>query len=271
MPELPEVEVTRRGLAPRLQGRRLEDWRFSTLHLRHPYPELDAIRGVALQRLERRAKYLLFMFDNGWVLSWHLGMSGHFHLGKLNDPSLRHEHVRLNWSGGISVRYCDPRRFGYLALFPPGEWRRHPWFAQLGPEPLETRFSVAYLQDRCAARKSAIKQVLMDARVVVGVGNIYACESLFRAGIHPARAARRIAGRRIARLHGAIRDVLREAIAVGGSSIRDFLHIDGSSGYFAHRFAVYGRAGAPCHRCGHLVRRIVQQGRGTFYCPACQR
>jgi len=271
MPELPEVEVTRRGLAPRLSGRTLKQWSGLGLPLRYPLPALEPVVGATLRALRRRAKYLLFEFDNDWVLSWHLGMSGHFHVGTCQHPPRRHEHVRLDWADGTSLRYCDARRFGYVGLFAPGAWQRHPWFARLGPEPLDDLFSLHYWQAQCARRQTPIKQLIMDARVVVGLGNIYACEALFRAGIHPARAANRIAAKRLARLYAAMRQVLHEAIAAGGSTIRDFLHIDGGSGYFAHHFSVYGRAGQPCRRCAGTVRRIVQQGRSTFYCPRCQR
>ncbi len=235
MPELPEVEVVRRGLQGPLAGlglRRVERLRAD---LRYPLPDMDgALAGRRLAAVRRRAKYLLF-------------------------------------EGGVGRRYRDARRFGYAGILSARGWTEHPWFAGLGPEPLEPGFSPATLERAFATRRAPVKQALMDARVVVGVGNIYACEALFRARIHPARPACRISRARIGRLHAAVVAVLSEAIEAGGSSISDFLRADGRPGYFAHAFRVYGRAGAPCVDCGRPIRRIVQGGRSTFYCPHCQR
>ncbi len=270
MPELPEVEVIRQGLLPHICGQHLEGVRTSGKALRYPYPALSTLIGKQLVDLQRRAKYLLFRFDNGQVLLWHLGMSGQFHAGCITHPPRRHEHVRLDWSNDCSLRYCDARRFGYLGLSHTSALMQHAWLRHLGPEPLGAAFDADYLFACCRSRRAPIKHVLMDASVVVGVGNIYAAESLFRSGIHPARASNRIAFPRIAALCANIRSVLQEAIAAGGSTIRDFMHIDGRSGYFAHDFRVYGRQEQPCVRCGRTIRRIVQQGRSTCYCPGCQ-
>ena len=271
MPELPEVEVVRRGLQGPLAGlglRRVERLRAD---LRYPLPDMDgALAGRRLAAVRRRAKYLLFDFGETW-LAWHLGMTGQFHVLPAAAPAGPHEHVRLLFEGGVSLRYRDARRFGYAGILPARGWTEHPWFAGLGPEPLEPGFSPATLERAFATRRAPVKQALMDARVVVGVGNIYACEALFRARIHPARPACRISRARIGRLHAAVVAVLSEAIEAGGSSISDFLRADGRPGYFAHAFRVYGRAGAPCVDCGRPIRRIVQGGRSTFYCPHCQR
>ncbi len=270
MPELPEVEVIRRGLLPHIRGQRLSVVYTGEKSLRYPYPALTTLIGRQLVDLQRRSKYLLFRFDDGQVLLWHLGMSGHFHIGGMTHPPRSHEHVRLDWSNGCSLRYCDARRFGYLGLSDRQGLEQHAWLRRLGPEPLQASFDADYLFACCHSRRAPIKHVVMDASVVVGVGNIYAAESLFRSGIHPARASNRIAYPRIAALCANIKTVLQEAIAAGGSSIRDFIHIDGSSGYFAHDFHVYGRQGQACFRCGRTIRRIVQQGRSSCYCPGCQ-
>ncbi len=271
MPELPEVEVVRGGLEPLLVGRRLHSAVCHRDGLRYPLPDLSRLEGRCLTALRRRAKYLLFGFDEDMLLAWHLGMTGQFHVLPEDKPRQPHEHVRLVFDDGQALVYRDARRFGYAGLLAARDLAGHPWFAKLGPEPLEGDFDAAYLVQACRGRKRPIKSVLMDARIVVGVGNIYACESLFRAGIHPARAAGRISSLRLARLVECIRDVLTEAVAAGGSSIRDFVHADGRPGYFAHDFRVYGREGEPCIVCGEPIRRLVQAGRSSFYCRGCQR
>ncbi len=271
MPELPEVETVRRGLESHLAGRILERVDVIRGDLRYPIPDLGAaLRGQRVLSIERRAKYLLFFF-NGVLLSWHLGMTGHFHVLSRDVPAAAHEHVRFLFDDGKTLRYRDPRRFGYAGLLPLQGWRQHPWFRDMGPEPLGDEFTPEYLAHCCGKRRISIKQILMDARVVVGIGNIYACESLFRAHIHPVRAANRISDSRLQQLVREIRQVLMEAINAGGSSISDFVCADGKPGYFAHSFRVYGRAGKVCLDCGGEIRRIVQAGRGTFFCPACQR
>ncbi len=270
MPELPEVETVRRGIAPALEGRVIARALFHRAGLRHPFPPARDLRGVRVRRLRRRAKYLLFELD-GRILVWHLGMSGRFHLLPADAPRLPHEHAALEIEGGASLRYVDPRRFGFAALLEADALATHPWFAHLGPEPLSDAFDGAWLREAFRGRRAPVKTLLMDARIVVGVGNIYASESLHRAGVHPARAAGRISEARLARLAAAVKEVLAEAIEAGGSSIRDFARVDGRPGYFAHAFAVYGRAGEPCPRCGASIRRMTQAGRATFWCTACQR
>ncbi len=270
MPELPEVETVRRGLAPAIEGRRIERAVFHRAGLRHPFPDAGALQGAQVRGLRRRAKYLLFDLG-GRVLVWHLGMSGRFHLLPADAPRLPHEHAALAIEGGASLRYVDPRRFGFAALLDADALAAHPWFARLGPEPLSDAFDGDWLRQAFRGRRAAVKTLLMDARIVVGVGNIYASEALHRAGIHPARAASRIGAGRLARLASAVKEVLAEAIEAGGSSIRDFARVDGRPGYFAHAFAVYGREGEPCPRCGARIRRMTQAGRSTFWCAACQR
>ena len=270
MPELPEVEVLRRGLESHLTGCEIKRVRTARYDLRYPLPDLDAVlSGCIFRRIGRRGRYLLFFFDHV-LLVWHLGMTGQFHILAQEAPAGVHEHVSFTLSGGTSLRYRDARRFGYAALLPEAGWQQHHWFRNMGPEPFADAFNADYLISCCWRRRASIKQVLMDARVVAGIGNIYASEALHRAGIHPARAAKRISGERLHRLVDSLRQVLSEAIAAGGSTISDFVRADGRPGYFAHAFQVYGRRGKPCLRCGTAIRRIVQSGRSTFYCPACQ-
>ncbi len=275
MPELPEVETVCRGLAPHVIGRLVEAVTCFRPNLRYLLPDLAVLRGQRCRSVKRRAKYLLFEFDDV-LLVWHLGMSGCFRVSDSvvldsDAPPARHEHVRLLFSGDVSLRYIDPRRFGYAGLLPKEGWQQHKWFKSLGPEPLDDAFDGAYLFSRCKGRKIAIKPLLMDAAVVVGVGNIYACESLFRAAIHPGRAANKVSRRRLDLLALTVQQVLGEAIAAGGSTISDFAHVDGNPGYFAHDFRVYGREGEACLQCGSIIRRLLQSGRSTFYCPRCQR
>lgn len=271
MPELPEVETVCRGLSPHIVGRRLIACEHGQLPLRFPFPEFQRLYGQRLESLERRSKYLLFRFDSGMLLVWHLGMTGQFHVLKPDAAAAPFEHVRLDFDGDVSLRYRDVRRFGYAGIVACDALHTHPWFASLGPEPLGEQFDARYLRQAARGRRVPIKSLLMDARCVVGIGNIYASESLFRAGIHPGRAAGRISAARLERLVAAARSVLAEALQSGGSSIRDFVRVDGKPGYFSHRFAVYGRAGEPCTICGTPIRKLVQSGRSSFYCPRCQR
>lgn len=273
LPELPEVEVVRTGLESLVAGRRIEGLILHRRMLRYPLPDGMAARltGRAIQAVARRSKYLIFHLDGPDVLVWHLGMTGQFHVLPEADPAGRHEHVVFALDEGLSLRYRDMRRFGYAGLFPAGSWRAQPWFAKLGPEPLGGEFDGAYLDGRCRERTAPIKAVLMDAAVVVGVGNIYACESLFRAGIDPFLPAHRLGRKRAALLAEAVKAVLAEAIEAGGSTISDFVRADGRPGYFRHSFAVYQRQGQPCPRCGEPVLRGRLAGRGTFHCPGCQR
>jgi formamidopyrimidine-DNA glycosylase len=270
VPELPEVETVRTGLEPLLLGRRIESVVCHRSSLRYPLPGLAVLIGKKVTKVRRRAKYLLFDLEGDQILVWHLGMTGQFHVLPQQAEKGPHEHVRFNLSDGKSLRYRDARRFGYVGLLNSDEVKQHPWFAKLGPEPLEAEFNGEYLLAACQNRKAPVKSVIMDATVVVGVGNIYASESLFRAGIHPARAAKRISHNRLVLLAEMIKQVLDEAIKAGGSSISDFVHADGKPGYFSHAFRVYGRQGEMCVSCGEPIKRLIQSGRSTFYCSGCQ-
>ena len=270
MPELPEVETTRLGLLPRLQHRTLARIVVRNPRLRWPVPDdLEArLGGLTLMGIARRGKYLLFDFG-AVVQIVHLGMSGSLRLTGPDEPAALHDHIDWLFDDGSTLRLRDPRRFG--AVLWTENPARHPLLAHLGPEPLTPAFDAAYLHAQCRRRNAAIKQVIMDARIVVGVGNIYASESLFHAGIRPATAARRLSRPACARLVAAIKQVLTAAIAAGGSSLRDYVASDGELGYFQLQTRVYDREGLPCKVCGTPVRRIVQGQRATFYCPACQR
>jgi formamidopyrimidine-DNA glycosylase len=267
MPELPEVETTIRGLAPVLDGRRLAKVEARRPDLRRALPvDLgQRLTGARVTGLRRRGKYGLIDTDRGDTLVFHLGMSGRWRV----DPSEidKHDHFILETDEGRRVALNDPRRFGSLDLVRTdtlGEW---PAFKALGPEPFD--LDAGDLKRRLAGRKAAIKLLLLDQRIIAGLGNIYVCEALYRAGIHPKRAGGSVSLAKLKQLVPAIREVLTEAIAAGGSTLRDFASPDGELGYFSKAFAVYDRAGLPCER-GGTVRRIVQGGRSTFYCPRCQ-
>ena len=268
MPELPEVETTVRGLAKVLQDRRLASVEARRPDLRRALPvDLgQRLTGARVSGLRRRAKYGLIDTDRGDTLVFHLGMSGHWRV----DPGAigKHDHFILQTDDGRVVALNDARRFGSLDLVATDELQDWPPFKALGPEPLD--LDPRELQRRLAGRTAAIKLLLLDQRIVAGLGNIYVCEALYRAGIHPKRAGGSVSLRRLQRLVAAIRDVLDEAIAAGGSTLKDFASPDGELGYFSKAFAVYDREGRPCG-CGGTVRRFVQGGRSTFYCPRCQR
>jgi len=281
MPELPEVEVTRMGIAPNLTGRRLTQVVLRAPSLRYPLPrELEGqIGGETLRSVRRRGKYLLLDFGKGQVLL-HLGMSGSLRLVAAESPAEKHDHVDLVFaaanggpSGATALRLRDPRRFGALLWLPgsPETADAHPLLAVLGIEPLADDFTPRWLFDQTRGLTASIKTTLMDGHRLVGVGNIYASESLFRAGIDPRTPAGKISFKRYERLVPAIRATLTEAIAAGGSSLRDFIHSDGSSGYFQLQSAVYGREGEPCRVCGTTIRSLRQGQRATFYCPRCQK
>ncbi|GAB2181164.1 bifunctional DNA-formamidopyrimidine glycosylase/DNA-(apurinic or apyrimidinic site) lyase [Denitratisoma sp. agr-D3] len=280
MPELPEVEVTRLGIAPNLEGRILRRTVLRTPALRYPLPaDLERrIGGQVLRAVRRRGKYLLLDFGVGQVLL-HLGMSGSLRLVPARQAAEKHDHVDLVFAPvagereETALRLRDPRRFGALLWLPgsPEAAMAHPLLAVLGIEPLSDEFTPRWLFDQTRGLSAAIKTTLMDGHRLVGVGNIYASESLFRAGIDPRTAAGKISLQRYARLVPAVRATLAEAIAAGGSSLRDFIHSDGSSGYFQLQTAVYGREGEPCRRCGGPVKMIRQGQRATFFCPRCQR
>jgi len=268
MPELPEVETTVRGLSRVLKGRRIERVEARRPDLRRALPvDLgQRLTGTRVTDLRRRAKYGLIDTDRGDTLVFHLGMSGHWRI----DPSVtaKHDHFLIETDDGHRLALNDARRFGSLDLVRTGELDQWPPFAALGPEPLD--LDARELKRRLAGRTAAIKLLLLDQGIVAGLGNIYVCEALYRAGIHPRRAGGSISLNRLKRLVPAIHDVLAEAIAAGGSTLRDFASPNGELGYFPKSFAVYDREGKPCS-CGGRVRRIVQGGRSTFYCPACQR
>ncbi len=274
MPELPEVEVLRRSLEPHLVGDRIERVEVSNPALREPV-ETARLRRAAAGRevvaLRRRSKYLLIDLAAGWTVAVHLGMSGRLTLAPGDAPAEPHEHVAFHLRSGRRLRLRDPRRFGLVLAFKTAEMESDPHFAHLGVEPLEPGFSGEVLARAAAGRRGPVKAFLMDARVVVGVGNIYASESLFRAGVHPTRSVARISAARWDRIADAVVAVLRQAIAQGGTTLNDFADGEGRSGYFQVSLTAYDREGEPCLVCGTPVRRLVQAGRSTYYCPRCQR
>mgnify|MGYP000600712506 CR=1 FL=1 len=272
MPELPEVETTRRGLAPHCIGQRLVRLKVREPRLRWRVPESAPalVEGRRIQAIDRRGKYLLFRLEGEVTLLLHLGMSGSMRVVESGRAVRQHDHVDFALASGQVLRFNDPRRFGSLHVTrqPP---EQHPLLARLGPEPLGEAFSGAYLHNRARARRGPVKPFIMDSHVVVGVGNIYANEALFRAGIHPQRAAGRIARHRLERLVEAIRRVLANAIDMGGTTLRDFTGTSGTPGYFQQTLNVYGRGGMPCRHCGRRLREIRLGQRTTVYCPVCQR
>ena len=293
MPELPEVETVRRGLAPAMEGATFVSVEQRRADLRFPFPEGFALRltGRRVEALSRRAKYLLADLDDGQVLVMHLGMSGSFRVEGETPGAFHHErskdaahdHVVFDMEGGerspATVTYNDPRRFGFMALIPRESLESHPWFAPMGVEPLGNALTPEHLAGRLEGKLTPLKAALLDQKVVAGLGNIYVCEALWRAGLSPRRLAGtvvRAGGKpteRLARLTGEIRATLEEAIEAGGSSLRDHAQTSGEMGYFQHRFRVYDREGEACPRdgCPGTVKRIVQSGRSTFFCGRCQR
>ncbi|MEI4262519.1 bifunctional DNA-formamidopyrimidine glycosylase/DNA-(apurinic or apyrimidinic site) lyase [Roseovarius sp. D0-M9] len=283
MPELPEVETVRRGLAPVMEGAVIARADVNRPDLRWPFPENMAQRleGQHVRGLRRRSKYILADLSGGETLLIHLGMSGRMLIS--GDPlgqfvhahpaAEKHDHVVFHMASGARVTFNDPRRFGAMDMFATSEAEAHPLLAKLGPEPLGNSFDEAYLVAALAAKNTPIKSALLDQRLIAGLGNIYVCEALYRAGISPRRRAGNIGARRAASLVPIIRDVLRDAIEAGGSSLRDFRRADGELGYFQHRFDVYDREGEPCRRvgCAGTIARVVQSGRSSFYCGKCQR
>lgn len=281
MPELPEVETVRRGLSPAMQGEVIERVTLNRKDLRFPFPEkfAERLEGARVLDVGRRAKFLVLTLDTDETLLMHLGMSGRFLLdgegfeGFTHDNSVKpdHNHVVIRMKNDVNITYNDPRRFGFMELYPTDELEDTVRFIHLGPEPNGNAFSGAYLAQTLTGKKTPIKSALLDQSIVAGLGNIYVCEALFRSGISPRRLASSIKGARAERLAGHVRDVINEAIEAGGSSISDFAKTDGSLGYFQHNFAVYGREGKACNSCGEPIRRIVQSGRSSFYCGKCQR
>jgi formamidopyrimidine-DNA glycosylase len=292
MPELPEVETVRTGLAPFIEGRTIAKMHLARPDLRFPFPENFAHRmsGAKLVQFARRGKYLLaHMNKDGAAFYWlsHLGMSGRYihtqyggasvepgdYAHEVSAPvAAKHIHVRIRFDDGSELAYADPRRFGFMDLID-GAPENSPFLAEMGPEPLGNGFHEAALLAACQGRKTPIKNLLLDQRAVAGLGNIYVCEALFMAGISPRRQAANVGAKRIARLVPAIRDVLGRAIQAGGSSLRDFADKDGKLGYFQHAFLVYDQEGAQCStpHCHAKIKRIVQSGRSSFYCPHCQK
>lgn len=279
MPELPEVETVRRGLEPRIKGRQIETVTVYRRDLRIPVPEdfESRVAGRRIVEVGRRGKYLLISLQNEEngevpVIVIHLGMSGRILLGR-DVAEESHVHASFELEGGDGFFFADPRRFGLMTLIDEAELGNHKLFRGMGPEPLGNQFSESWLRERAEGRKTSVKMFLLDQRTVAGLGNIYVCEALHLAGISPKRKARSLGKRRIERLYPQIRAVLNSAIAAGGSTLRDYVQSSGESGYFQHGFKVYGREGEPCIRpdCGGKIRRIVQSGRSSFYCPSCQR
>jgi len=293
MPELPEVETVRRGLEPAMSGARFVDAEVRRPDLRFPFPDrlAERLKGRTVTGLGRRAKYLMADLDDGEVLVMHLGMSGAFRVERDEDAEMpgvfhherskaaAHDHVVFRMSGGATVTYNDPRRFGFMLLVPRAELDEHSFFRDLGVEPVGNRLDAAYIDEAFRGRFMPLKAALLDQKIIAGLGNIYVCEALHRAGLSPRREAGTVSskrggpGVRAERLAASIRAVIAEAIEAGGSSLRDYTQADGSLGYFQHRFRVYDREGANCPTpgCTGTIRRIVQSGRSTFYCPRCQR
>lgn len=283
MPELPEVETVRRGLAPVMEGQVIARAQVNRPDLRWPFPERMAERltGARVLQLRRRSKYILADLSTDETLLIHLGMSGRMLVS--GDPlgqfvhahpmPEKHDHVVFDMENGARVTFNDPRRFGAMDLMPTQAAEAHPLLARIGPEPLGNAFTESHLVERLKGRNMPVKSALLDQKIVAGLGNIYVCEALFRGGIHPARRCVRISAARISALVPIVRDVLDDAIAAGGSSLRDFRQADGELGYFQHSFDVYGREGEPCRApgCTSTIQRIVQSGRSSFFCPTCQR
>lgn len=277
MPELPEVETVCRGLRKPLEGRVLTRVVQRRPNLRFPIPERfpERLTGRTVVRIDRRAKFILVTFDDDTILIVHLGMSGRMTIvdAATAPPPGPHDHVEFETDQGVLVRYCDPRRFGMMDLTTADALGTHKMLKNLGPEPLSNAFNAEALGLALKGKRTSVKAALLDQRVVSGLGNIYICEALNRAGISPRRSAHTIPGKRAERLTREIRDVLQEAIEAGGSSLRDYVQASGDLGYFQHNWRVYGREGEPCREagCSGIVGRIVQSGRSTFYCATHQR
>ncbi len=293
MPELPEVETVKNGLEPVMRGNRIKSVNVRRAGLRFPFPENMAARltGNRVEGLKRRAKYILISLDSGEILLVHLGMTGRFTIyngetGSGHVPGVfyhqsdigAHDHVIFDMEGGETIVYADPRRFGIMDLFAQEEELTHPLLAHLGVEPLGNALTADFLNEAWRGRKMPLKAALLDQKTIAGLGNIYVCEALYRAGLSPRRAATTITAKsgptkRLELLVRMVRDVIGEAIDAGGSSLRDYAHTDGELGYFQHSFQAYDQEGNACAKegCGGTINRIVQSGRSTFFCPTCQR
>jgi len=276
MPELPEVETVRRGLLPVMEGKMIMRAEVRRPNLRWPFPDnmAERLTGKIVQRLRRRSKYILADLDSGESLLIHLGMSGRMLISTKNHPDIaKHDHVVFHLQNDARVVFNDVRRFGAMDLAPTRSIDTHKLLSEIGPEPLGNTFDEDYLVERLKGKNSPIKNVLLDQRIVAGLGNIYVCEVLLRASISPIRKAWELSAPKIRSLVPIIRDVLSEAIESGGSSLKDYRQADGELGYFQHSFRAYGREGKPCVTtgCSGKIQRIVQSGRSTFYCAQCQR
>jgi len=271
MPELPEVETTRRGITPHCMNQTVKKIIIRQAKLRWPIPQQikSILTGEKLKKIERRAKYLLLYFDVGTLLI-HLGMSGSLRIVPASHPVEKHDHIDITFKNGKCLRLRDPRRFGAV-LFTRNDPFSHKLLAALGPEPLTEAFNAEYLFTKSRSKTVNVKQFIMNSKIVVGVGNIYASEALFLAGIHPKRISGKITLQRYQRLTDAIKTVLQEAIKQGGTTLRDFTSSDGNPGYFAQQLNVYGRKGESCHQCGSTIKHTTQGQRGSYYCGKCQK
>ena len=285
MPELPEVETVRRGLAAVMEGRPIVNVLVRRGDLRRPLPEgfADALTGRMVTSIDRRAKYLLIRLDDGTVVIAHLGMSGRMVIEQAEEtqspgalvfptaPAGKHEHIVFSVGNGTQIRFSDPRRFGLMDLSTEDTLASHPLLASIGPEPLDDAFDGKALAARLVGKRTPIKSALLDQRIVAGLGNIYVCEALFAAGLSPRRSAHTVQGRRADLLMRSVKSVLLSAIESGGSTLRDHVAPSGEIGYFQHNFKVYGREGEACPSCAQPIQRLVQSGRSTFFCSRCQR
>jgi formamidopyrimidine-DNA glycosylase len=271
MPELPEVETSRRGIEPHLHNKTITGITIRQHKLRWPIPRNlpKLAKGQKIRDICRRAKYIYLKLDNGSIII-HLGMSGSLRICTAKTPPDKHDHIDITVANNKILRLRDPRKFGCV-LWTADDINQHKLIKSLGPEPLDDVFTAEYLHDKAKKRSCSIKSFIMNSHIVVGVGNIYASESLFKAGINPKRKAGNISLARLEKLVTAIKLTLRESIEQGGTTLKDFTSEDGQPGYFAQKLQVYGRAGEPCTVCGHAIKQITQQARSTFYCPKCQR
>lgn len=274
MPELPEVETVCRGLGPVLEKQRIEGVILRRPNLRYPFQKdfIRLLQGAVVEKVERRAKYILIHLQTGMTWVTHLGMSGRMILGA-KEALNPHDHVTIKLSSKDEIRYRDPRRFGYMVIVKRDTLKGHPYFKSLGPEPLSAEFTPKTLEASLALRKGSIKTVLLNQHVVAGLGNIYVCEALFEAGIDPRRASHTLDETQVKRLHSAIQRILKCAIAAGGSTLQDHRHVTGELGYFQYQFSVYDREGKKCKKCNlqFQIDRINQGGRSTFFCSHCQK
>lgn len=272
MPELPEVETTCRGISPSLTGQTIKKIVLRQQKLRWPIPKqtLQLITQQKIIAIKRRAKYIIIECSNKYWMIIHLGMSGSLRLPDPKQTPEKHDHFDIILNNGILLRYRDPRKFGCL-LAGQGSYTQHRLLEKLGPEPLKANFNQQYLQQACCNKKIAIKKAIMQASIVVGVGNIYACEALFQAKINPIRPANSLSNHEQTLLVNAIKNILKQAIKSGGTTLRDFAHGDNTPGYFQQQLMVYGQEGNNCQQCSNKIKKITQGGRSTFYCPKCQK